>query len=344
MGKFAEQMSSLTESVVASRQDCILTVKEMMSKFDREQAEMARQQKSSLAAGSSARKHQIDSMRREYRNERQRMGRDLRRGLAQATNQISISVASLLAGSSKEHAAMAKAQQAQFTRDGQARVKGNDSLMSEFSVSRQNMAQALSQNLASFTLSIQNGTDVMLGGFRQAQGEMAGQLRETLSANTATIRGNVIELKSGFNEVRNELRDDMQAAAKIWGSRNRRRTVMPGQAARVAAKVEEGTGAFGMMGKVMGKLGVGAHVTEAPAGHPETEVKVQPNTHESQMSDAEKVLQVVRGNPSGISATQIGEKVSLPAMEVGKIMKELIGKGKALRDDGTRLFTSIKGG
>jgi hypothetical protein len=122
MGKFTEQMASLTESVVASRRDCILTVKSMLSEFGQAQASMAHQQKSSLAAGCSARAHQVDSMRREHREDQGRMGRDLRRGLAQATNQISISVASLRAGNSKEHAAMAKAQQKQFAEYGPARL------------------------------------------------------------------------------------------------------------------------------------------------------------------------------------------------------------------------------
>lgn len=342
MGKFTEQMASLTESVVASRRDCILTVKGMLSEFDRAQASMANQQKSSLAAGCSARTQQVDSMRREHREDQHRMGRDLRRGLAQATNQISISVASLRAGSSKEHAAMARAQQKQFTQDGQARVKGNDRLMNELSASRQNMAQALSQNLESFTLGIRNGTDVMLGGFKQAHGEMAGQLRKTLSANTAKISDDVTELKRGFNEAQSELRDDMQAAAQIWNNRNSRGAAVLGQAAQVAAKAEGRV--FGMMGKAIEKLGLSARAAEEPVVRPETEAKSQPSTHVSHMSDEERVLQVVRENPNGISATQIGEQVSLHAMVVGKIMKEFIENGKAKRDDGTRLYTPSKRG
>lgn len=356
MGKFTDQMASLTESVVASRRDCILAVKDikvqaagMMSEFGRAQANMAHQLKSTLAAGCSARTHQVDSMRRENREDQRRMGRDLRRRLAQATNQISISVASLRAGCSKEHAAMTRAQQEQFAKDFQARSKdcrahseANGRLMSELSVSRQNMAQALSQNLESFALGIRNGTDVMLGGFRQAHGEMAGPLRGRLSANTATLRDDVTELKRGFNEAQSELRDDMQAAAQIWSNRNSRGSAMSGQASQAAARAEGG--GFGRVGKAMKKFGFGARAAEEAADHPETEEKSQPRKHWSKMSDEEKVLQVVRENPSGISASQIGERVSLHAMAVGKIMKELIEKREAQRDDGSRLYTPSKGG
>lgn len=355
MGMFTDQTVSLAESVVASRRDCILAVKDikaqaagMMSEFGRAQANMAHQLKSTLAAGCSARTHQVDSTRRENREDQRRMGRDLRRRLAQATNQISISVASLRAACSKEHAAMAKAQQEQFAKDGQARSKDcrahsevNGRLMSELIVSRQNMAQALSRDLESFALGIRNGTDVMLGGFRQAHGEMAGQLRGTLSTNTATLRGHVTELKRGFNDGQNVLRDDMQAARQIWNNRNGSVSAMPGQAAQAAGR--EVSGGFGMVGKAMEKLGFGARAAAEAADHPETEEKSQPRKHWSKMSDEEKVLQVVRENPNGISATQIGERVSLHAMAVGKIMKELIEKREAQRDDGTRLYTPSKG-
>jgi hypothetical protein len=262
MGKFTEQMASLTESVVASRRDCIQTVNGMLSEFGRAQASMAEQQKSSLAAGCKARVKQVDSIR-----------------------------------------------------------KVNGTLMSEFNVLHQNMSQAQSQNLQSFTLGIRNETGVMLDGFTQAHADMAGSLRERLSADTATIRRDVTELKRGFNEARSELRDDMQAAAQIWKNRNGRGATMPTQA---SAKAESGS--FG-----------------ARSARPKTEAKSQPSKHGSEMSDEERVLQVVRENPSGISATQIGEQVSLLAMAVGKIMKELIEEGKAQRDDGTRLFTPTKG-
>ena len=341
MGKFTEQMASLTESVVASRQDCILTVKSMLSEFGQAQASMAHLQKSSLAAGCSARAHQVDSMRRGHREDQGRMGRDLRRGLSQATNQISISVASLRAGSSMEHAAMARAQQKQFTKDNQARVKGNDRLMGEFSVSRQNMSQKLSQDLENFALSIRNGADVMLGGFKQTHGEMAGQLRKTLSADTATLRGDVTKLKLGFNKTQIELRDDMQAAAQIWNNRNNRGSAMSGETSQAAVKAEGG--GFGLAGKVMKKSDFDARA----ADYPEIEAKSQPSKDGSKMSGEEKVLQVlqiVRENPNGISASQIGAQVSLPAIEVGKIMKGLIEKGEALRDDGARLYTPSKGG
>jgi len=342
MGKFTDQMVSLTESVVASRRDCILTVKGMLSEFGRAQVEMAHQQKSSLAAGCSARTHQVDSMRREHREEQHRMGRDLRRGLAQATNQISISVASLRAGNSKEHAAMARAQRGQLAKDVRARSEVTAKLMNGFVESHQNMAQALSQNLASFALSIRNETDVMLGGFKQAHAEMAGQLRGRLSTNTATICRDVTELKRGFNEAQSELRDDMQAAAQIWNNRNSRGAAMPAQAARVVAKAKD-DGGLGIVEKALEKLGFGARAAEEPAARLETEAKSQPSKHGSKMSDEEKVLQVVRENPSGISASEIGEQVSLPAMTVGKIMKGLIEKGKAKRDDSSRLYIPSKG-
>jgi hypothetical protein len=338
MGKFTEQMASLTESVVASRRDCILTVKSMLSEFGRAQASMAHQQKSSLAAGCSARAHQVGSMRREHREDQSRMGRDLRRGLAQATHQISMSVASLRADSSKEHAAMARAQQTQFTRDGQARVKGNDKLMGEFSVSRQNMSQKLSQDLENFALSIRNETDVMLGGFKQTHGEMAGQLRKMLSADTASLRGDVTKLRRGFNKTQNELRGDMQAAAQIWNNRNSRGPAMSGETSTAAVTAEGGS--FGMAEKVMKKSDFEARA----ADYPETEAKSQPGKHGSKMPDEERVLQVVQENLNGISASQIGEQVSLPAIEIGKIMKGLIEKGEARRVDGTRLYAPSKGG
>jgi len=262
MGKFTEQMASLTESVVGSRRDCIQTVNGMLSEFSRAQASMAEQQKSSLAVGYNARIKQVDSMR-----------------------------------------------------------KVNGALMSEFNVWHQNMSQAQSQNLQSFTLGIRNETVAMLDGFTQAHADMAGSLRERLSANTATIRRDVTELKRGFNEARSELRDDMQAAAQIWKNRNGRGATMPTQA---SAKAKSGS---------FGALSAG----------PKTEAESQPSKHGSEMSDEERVLQVVRENPSGISATQIGGQVSLLATAVGKIMKELIEEGKAQRDAETRLFTLTKG-
>ncbi|MFT5560491.1 MAG: putative transcriptional regulator [Litorivivens sp.] len=342
MGKFTDQMASLTESVVASNRDRTLTVKDMLSESGLGQASMAHQQKSSLADECGARTRQVNSMRRENREEQQRMAHDLRSGLAQAINKISISGASLRAGASKEHAAMANEQKKQFTKDSQARVKGNDRLMSELRGSRQNMAQALSKNLERFTLSIRNETDVMLGGFKQAHIEMAGSLQKRLSANTATIRRDVTELRRGLNEAQNELRDDMQAAAQIWSNRNSRVSAMSDQPSQVAAKAE-GVG-FGMAEKAIKRFGFGAGATEEALDHPETETKSQPSKHESKMSNEEKVLQVVRENPNGISASHIGERVSLRAPVVGKIMKELIEKGKALKDDGTRLYTLVKGG
>jgi hypothetical protein len=336
MGKYTEQMASLTESVVASRRDCIQTVNGMLSEtvngmlseFGRAQASMAEQQKSSLAAGCKARVKQVDSMRQEHREDQFHMGRNLRRELAEATNQISISLASIRAGNAKDHVAMANAQQKQFAESGPARVKANDALvkvngalMSEFKVLHQNMAQAQLQNLKSFALGIRNETGVMLDGFKQAHADMAGSLRERLRADTATIRRDVTELKRGANEAQSELRDDLQAAAQIWKNRNGRGATMPTQA---SAKVEGGS--------------VGAR-----SARPETEAKSQPSKHGSEMSDEERVLQVVRESPSGISATQIGEQVSLPSMGVGKIMKELIEEGKAHRLTGTRLFTPTKG-
>ncbi len=342
MGKFTDQMTSMTESVVASRRDCILTVKGMLSEFGQAQASMAQQQKSSLSAGCSARTHQVDSMRRQHRDDQHQMGRDLRRGLAQSTNQISISVASLQAGNSEEHAAMAKAQQEQFAKYGPTRVKGNNRLMAEFNMSHQNMAQALSQNLASFTLGIRNEADVMLGGFRQAHAEMAGPLRGGLSASTATVRRDVTKLKRGFNEAQSELRDDMQAAAQIWNNRNSRGSAMSGKASQSAARAEGG--GSGMAKKAMKKIDFGVRATEEVADYPGTEAKSQPSKNGSKMSDEEKVLQVVRENPTGISASQIGKQVSLTAMEVGKIMKAAIENGEAQRDDKTRLYTLSKGG
>lgn len=337
MGKFTEQMASLTESVVASRRDCILTVKSMLSEFGRAQASMAHQQKSSLAAGCSARAHQVGSMRREHREDQSRMGRDLRRGLAQATHQLSMSVASLRADSAKEHAAMARAQQTQFAEDGQARVKGNDRLMGEFSVSRQNMSQKLSQDLENFALSIRHETDVMLGGFKQTHGEMARQLRKMLSADTASLCGDVTRLRRGFNKTQNELRDDMQAAAQIWNNRNSRVSAMSGETSTAAVRAEGGS--FGVAEKVMKKSDFEARA----ADYPEIEAKSQPGKHGSKMPDEEKVLQVVQENLNGLSASQIGEQVSLPAIEIGKIMKGLIEKGEARRVDGTRLYAPSKG-
>lgn len=335
MGKFTDQMTSLTESVVASRQDCISTVKDMASELRRAQASMARQQKgsfaaqkSSLAANCSARARQVDSMRRTHREEQGRMSRDLRHGLAQATNQISISVASLRAGNSSEHAVMAGAQQKQFAEGSRARVKGNDSLMNELGLSRKNMAQKLSLDLENFTLSIRNGTDVMLGGFKLAHDEMAQQLRNTLSSETAALRGDVMELKRGFNDAQNELRDDMQAGAQMWNSRR------PAKASQANARAD----------KVTVPSGFDADAVEKAANHARDEVKSQPSKFGSKMSDEEKVIQVVQVNPAGITASQIGEQVSLSSAAVGKIMKRFIRKGKALKDDETRLYTTPKGG
>ncbi|QJC56609.1 hypothetical protein HC248_01917 [Polaromonas vacuolata] len=325
MGKFTEQMASLTESVVASRLQSILNVKGMLSEFDRAQSSMARQQKSILVAGCSTRIKQVNSMRQEHRETQSRMGRDLRSSLAQETNQNSTSVASMRARSFREHSAMAEAQQKQFTQDSQTRLKGNDRLMNELSVSCQNMAQALSQNLESFTLGIRNGTDVMLGRFKKAHGEMAGQLRKTLRANTAKIRNDVTELKRGCKEAQSELRTDMQVAAHMWRNRNNRDVAVLGQAALVATAAD--VRVFGVMEKAIENLELSA------------EAKLQPSTNQYLMSDEERVFQVLRANPNGISATQIGEQVSLHAMVVGKIMKDIIENGKAKRDDGTRLYT-----
>jgi len=338
MGKFTEQMASLTESVVASRRDCVLTVNSMLSEFGRARAITAHQQKSSLAAECGARAHQVGSMRRKHREDHSRMGRDLRRGLAQATHQISMSVASLRAAGSKEHAAMAMAQQKQFTKDGQARVKGNDRLMGEFSVSRQNMSQKLSQDLENFALSIRNETDVMLGGFKQTHGEMAEQLRKVLSADTASLCGDITKLRRGFNKTQNELRDDMQAAAQIWNNSSSRGPAMSGETSTAVARAEGES--FEMAEEVMKKSDFEARA----ADYPEIEAKSQPGKHESKMPTERKILQVVRENLSGISASQIGEQMSMPAVEIGKIMKGLIEKGEARRVDGTRLYAPPKDG
>jgi hypothetical protein len=364
MGKYTAQMESLTESVVASRRDCIQTVNGMLSEtvngmlseFGRAQASMAEQQKSSLAAGCKARVKQVDSMREKHREGQLHMGRNLRRELAEATNQISISLASIRASNAKDHAAMANAQQKQFAESGPARLKVNSALtkvngalMSEFKVLHQNMAQAQSQNLQSFTLGIRNEIDVMLDGFKQAHADMAGSLRERLSADIAKIRREVTELKRGSNEAQSELRDDLQAAAQIWKSRNGRGATMPAQASSkaesVSAKAEsapaKAESAPAKAESAPAKAESGSF--GARSARPETVAKSQPSKRGSEMSDEERVLQVVRENPGGISATQIGEQVSLPSMAVGKLMKELIEEGKAQRLKGTRLFTPTEG-
>jgi hypothetical protein len=341
MEKFTDQMASMTESVEASRRDGTLTVKDMLSEFGLTQASMAHQQKSNLAAQRSARTHQVSSMRRENREEQQRMARDLRSGLAQVINQISISGASLRAVASKGHAAMAKEQKRQFTKDCRSRVKGNERLMNEFSMSRQNMAQTQSTNLERFTLSIRNETNSMLGEYKHARVEMARSLQERLVANTAAIRRDVTELKRSFNEVQNELRGYNQAAAQIPSKRKSRGPATLGQSSQAAATTADEV--FGMEGKAIKNSGIGAGKTKEAAVRPETEIKSEPSKHESTMSNEEKVLQTVLENPNGISATQIGAKVSLRPPVVGKIMKELIEKGKARKDEGTRLYTLVKG-
>ncbi len=98
-----------------------------------------------------------------------------------------------------------------------------------------------------------------------------------------------------------------------------------------------------MEGKSIKNSGIGAGKTKEAAVRPETEIKSEPSKHESTMSNEEKVLQTVLENPNGISATKIGAKVSLRPPVVGKIMKELIEKGKARKDEGTRLYTLVKG-
>ena len=116
---------------------------------------------------------------------------------------------------------------------------------------------------------------------------------------------------------------------------------MSGETSQAAVRAEGG--GFGMAGKVMKKFDFDARA----ADYPEIEAKSQPSKDGSKMSGEEKVLQVlqvVRENPNGISASQIGVQVSLPAIEVGKIMKGLIEKGEARKDDGTRLYAPSKGG
>jgi hypothetical protein len=144
-------------------------------------------------------------------------------------------------------------------------------------------------------------------------------------------------LRRGFNKTQNELRDDMQAAAQIWNNRNSRVSAMSGETSTAAVRAEGGS--FGVAEKVMKKSDFEARA----ADYPEIEAKSQPGKHGSKMPDEEKVLQVVQENLNGLSASQIGEQVSLPAIEIGKIMKGLIEKGEARRVDGTRLYAPSKG-
>ncbi|WP_018402852.1 hypothetical protein [Marinobacter gelidimuriae] len=170
----------------------------------------------------------------------------------------------------------------------------------------------------------------------KVRAEFVADMKRGVAELRKEIQADNKELFIGVAEQRKENQAQNTAAHVAWFGTGATR------ANQVAARAEDG--AFGMEGKLIEKLGFGTRETEEPVARPETEAKSQPSTHESEMSDEERVLQVVRENPSGISATQIGEQVSLYAMAVGKIMKGLIEKGKAQRDDETRLYTPSKGG
>lgn len=310
MATFSDQVASLAESVTTSRRDCALAVRNikeqttgMMSDCARARRDMGRQLKAGLAAGASARTEQVNAMRRAHREEQRRAGRELRRGLTQTTDRIAGSVASFRKSFSKQCAAMAKAQQAQFSTDRKARVTD---------CAERSLACAM-----------------MLTGMTQSHQAMARQLRGTLRANTAEICSDVAKLKRGFNATQGALRDDLQAARQIWRSRG------VGATTATAAVRKPMLGPVEGLGNAFSELGGGT-----PAAEPQAEPKLRKSW--GKLSDEEKVLQVMQRYPHGVSAASIGEKVSLHAGAVGKIMKELMEQGAIRRDASTRLYFSAK--
>lgn len=331
-----DQMESLVDSLRASTQARTAALSALKtraaatgSQNRRAHAEMAAALKSELSLGRRARAAQVDSMLQIARENRRRAGRDLRKRLKQTIGAVSASVKALRSGGWDARAHVAKKQKADFAANRKARI-GNTQvrvaatrqLINRIGLSRQDMAHALSRDIAGFARGMRKDISALLGGFSKARGDMAGLLRGALKENAATLREKVVLLKKGFDDQQKALRDNAQAARQIWEKRH-----IPAASAAVPAR---DSGLWSMLS--------GAAQEFARSG----EDKMPPRKSWAKMPDDEKILHVIRKAPDGISAGQIGEKVSLHASMVGKIAKELIDRGAVERDEGTRLYFPVK--
>ncbi len=310
MATFADQMTALAGSVVASRRASVLAVHnikaqtmDLMSGFARAHRDMGRQLKAGLAAGTSARTQQVDGMRRANRKAHRETGRELRYELVQTIARIASAVASLRESASRQRTVMAQAQRVECAGARAARITARAACVTDCAVRMSEMVRS-----------------------RQ---DMARQLQRTLGASTAAIVSEVAELRRGFNVAQGAVRTDLRIASRIWQTRG------GGAPSAPSARCTTVLGPVQRLGNAFSELVGGTSASESHA-----EPKLRKSW--SKLSDEEKVLRIMQGYPEGASAASIGEKVSLHAGVVGKIMKELMARGEIRRDENTRLYFSAK--
>jgi len=169
----------------------------MLQAFGRARAAMAKALKFDLAADGAGRSVNVctirantGTMREEFRQDHVRMRRDLRWRLAQSTEAVATFVVSLCADFAKgradftkAHRHMTKAHRAELAKDRRDRSREVAELMNDFHVSRGAMAQELTESLQKFAQRVQ---------FQ------------------------VSSLREGFRNSLREVREDVQAAHRVW--------------------------------------------------------------------------------------------------------------------------------
>ena len=142
------------------------------------------------------------------------------------------------------------------------------------------------------------------------------------------IAGRVTELRQGVTTMLGDLRDEFQAASKVWSDLARTRAGMP-------------------TSQEMATQATQARAAEDRERQAENERKAKEKAEKAvwdKMSEEEKMLKVVCDNPQGVSASEIAKCLGTTAMQAGRIATQLTeGEDAAVRKaEDTRLYHPSK--
>ena len=204
MSNLKDQMEVLAQGIATSARERKMAVggskaqtARTLHAFGRERAAMATALKSGLVADRAGRSVNVctirantGTMREEFRQDHVRMRRSIQQSLAKSTATVANSVASLCADFAKGradfanvHRHMTQAHRAELAKDRRDRSREVAELMNDFHVSR---------------------------------GEMAQELTESLQKFAQRVQFQVSGLREGFGNSLREVREDVQAAHRVW--------------------------------------------------------------------------------------------------------------------------------
>lgn len=298
--------------------------------------------------------------------EQTQQARRLRLALAGAAQAAAADIRAAITAWARGRADVARERAHDFQRDSAQRAgewrdqsRAIRDILADLHLSRGEMAQDLAARLGDFVRALRASVSCLLADAGALRIRQAAAGEDTRRRTRAEIRARTAQLASearillgasrrGRTERHRRLRADLAHGGHehqdAMGHKAQESEAAPG----AEPSMSEGPlrraweHLVGRSGEpTEAAPGVTAHRETEPAKPRKAEEAKRSRDAWAKLSDEDKILQVIRQHPDGISATQIGELVELHPSMAGRIATELAERGAVEKNESARLYFPV---